>query len=208
MTGRWDLNSFTNLIASVLTYKLHEIWLLYTGRSDSLRSQTLVGALPQSSRFVLVCCWHKPAVVELYSVASVNFGKVIIGCVASCLSKAQSSLLDTEIVFRCLASSPSTLLKLLHRLSASLVGDHSLVGVLSSNYSNTWIPANSHGIFMTSNFAWVATTSVDWITIELNWMLKKFRTELQWESGIEWILVKIWFSKKFIVIWLNGEKDN
>ena len=39
-------------------------------------------------------------------------------------------------------------------------------------------------------------------------MLKKFRTELQWESGIEWILVKIWFSKKFIVIWLNGEKDN
>ena len=95
-----------------------------------------------------------------------------------------------------------------NRLSASLVGDHSLVGVLSSNYSNTWIPANSHGIFMTSNFAWVATTSVDWITIELNWMLKKFRTELQWESGIEWILVKIWFSKKFIVIWLNGEKDN
>ena len=140
--------------------------------------------------------------------ASVNFRKVSIGCVASCLSKAQSSLLDTEIVFRCLASSPSTLLKLLHRLSASLVGDHSLVGVLSSNYSNTWIPANSHGIFMTSNFAWVATTSVDWITTELNWMLKKFRTELQWESEIEWILVKIWFSKKFIVIWLNGEKDN
>ena len=207
MTGRWDLNSFTNLIASVLTYKLHEIWLLYTGRSDSLRSQTLVGALPQSSRFVLVCCWHKPAVVELYSVASVNFGKVIIGCVASCLSKAQSSLLDTEIVFRCLASSPSTLLKLLHRLSASLVGDHSLVGVLSSNYSNTWIPAYSDGIFMTSKFAWSC-----YYLSRLNYKWTKLYVQKisNWTAvrELEWILVKIWFSKKFIVIWLNGEKDN
>ena len=41
----------------------------------------------------------------------------------------------------------------------------------------------------------VATTSVDWITIELNWMLKKFQTELQWERIIEWISVKICFSK-------------
>ena len=138
---------------------------------------------------------------------SVNFGKVIIGCVASCLSKAQSSLLDTEIVFRCLASSPSTLLKLLHRLSASLVGDHSLVGVLSSNYSNTWIPAYSDGIFMTSKFAWSC-----YYLSRLNYKWTKLYVQKisNWTAvrELEWILVKIWFSKKFIVIWLNGEKDN
>ena len=40
-----------------------------------------------------------------------------------------------------------------NRLSASLVDDHSLVGVLSSNYSNTWIPAYSDGTSTTVYFA-------------------------------------------------------
>ena len=94
-----------------------------------------------------------------------------------------------------------------NRLSASLVGDHSLVGVLSSNYSNTWIPAYSDGIFMTSKFAWSC-----YYLSRLNYKWTKLYVQKisNWTAvrELEWILVKIWFSKKFIVIWLNGEKDN